>query len=184
MNALQENYKKTIAPQIQTELGLKNTMAVPMVTKIVINMGVKDAVADKKNIERMQSAMGIITGQKPRVARAKKSIATFKLREGDPIGLVVTLRGRRMYEFLERLINVVLPRLKDFRGISDKSFDGVGNYSLGFTEYSVFPEIDLATVERVQGMQINIVTSAQDDKQGYALLKALGMPFVKGEKKA
>jgi large subunit ribosomal protein L5 len=179
MNALQEAYKTTIAQQLKQELQLKNPMAVPAITKIVVNMGVKDAVADKKNIEKMSVALGQITGQKPKVARAKKSIASFKLREGDPIGLVVTLRGQRMYEFLERLITVVLPRLKVFRGVSDTGFDGQGNYSLGFTEYAVFPEIDLATVERVQGVQMNIVTTATNNKDAYALLKALGMPFVK-----
>jgi large subunit ribosomal protein L5 len=179
MNALHEHYKKTIAPKVQTELKLKNSMAVPSLTKIVINMGVKDAVADKKNIERMSAALGQITGQKPKITRAKKSIATFKLREGDAIGLVVTLRGKRMYEFFEKLIYVVLPRMKDFRGVNDKSFDGQGNYSLGFTEYAVFPEIDISTVERIQGVQVNIVTSASDNQSAYVLLKALGVPFVK-----
>jgi large subunit ribosomal protein L5 len=179
MNAVHEQYKKTVAPKLKTELKVKNTMAVPALVKIVVNMGVKDAVSDKKNIERMGIALGQITGQKPKVARAKKSVATFKLREGDPIGLVVTLRGKRMYEFFEKLVNVVLPRLKDFRGVSDKSFDGQGNYSLGFVEYSVFPEIDQSTVERVQGVQINIVTSSRDDTHAYTLLKELGVPFVK-----
>jgi large subunit ribosomal protein L5 len=179
MNAVHEQYKKTVAPKLKTELKVKNTMAVPALVKIVVNMGVKDAVSDKKNIERMGIALGQITGQKPKVARAKKSVATFKLREGDPIGLVVTLRGKRMYEFFEKLVNVVLPRLKDFRGVSDKSFDGQGNYSLGFVEYSVLPEIDQSTVERVQGVQINIVTSSRDDTHAYTLLKELGVPFVK-----
>lgn len=183
MNGLDQAYRETIAPKLKGELKVKNTMAVPSLTKIVVNMGVKDAVADKKNIERMSEALGRITGQKPKVARAKKSIASFKLREGDPIGLVVTLRGKRMYEFFEKLVNVVIPRLKDFHGVSEKSFDGQGNYSLGFIEYAVFPEIDPATVERAQGMQVNIVTTARDDEQARSLLEALGMPFVKGGKK-
>lgn len=184
MNALHQAYKEEIAPKLKNELKVSNTMAVPSLVKIVVNMGVKDAVADKKNIERMSIALGQITGQKPKVARAKKSIASFKLREGDPIGLVVTLRGKRMYEFYEKLVNVVLPRLKDFHGVSDKSFDGQGNYSLGFTEYAVFPEIDPSSVDRVQGMQINIVTNASENEQARVLLTALGMPFMKGEKGA
>lgn len=184
MNALQQSYKEQIAPKLQSELKVTNTMAVPSLVKIVVNMGVKDAVADKKNIERMATALGQITGQKAKVARAKKSIASFKLREGDPIGLVVTLRGKRMYEFYEKLVNVVLPRLKDFHGVRGDSFDGQGNYSLGFIEYSVFPEIDPSAVEKVQGLQINIVTTARDNTQAKALLTALGMPFMKGEKGA
>lgn len=179
MNTLLKQYKETIAPKLQEELKVTNPMAVPTLTKIVVNMGVKDAVGDKKRVERMAIVLGQITGQKPRVAKAKKSIAAFKLREGDPIGVMVTLRGQRMYEFLERLITVVLPRMKDFRGVSDTSFDKEGNYSLGFTEYSVFPEIDIATVDKIQGVQMNIVTTAQNKEQAYALLKAFGMPFVK-----
>jgi len=179
MTQLQQAYKEQIAPKLKTELKAPNIMAVPSLVKIVVNMGVKDAVADKKNIERMAQALSQITGQKPKIARAKKSIASFKLREGDPIGLVVTLRGKRMYEFYEKLVHVVLPRLKDFHGVSNDSFDGQGNYSLGFTEYAVFPEIDPATVERAQGLQINIVTTAKDDEQAKALLAALGMPFAK-----
>lgn len=179
MNGLQEQYKTTIAPKLKDELHVKNTMAVPLLSKIVVNMGIKDAVGNKKTVEAMGNVLGQITGQKPKVARAKKSIAAFKLREGDPIGVVVTLRGKRMYEFMEKIINVVLPRMKDFHGVSDTNFDGQGNYSIGFTEYSVFPEIDIATVERIQGMQVNIVTTAKNREQAYALLKALGMPFVK-----
>ncbi len=179
MNALHEEYNKTIAPKLKEELNISNVMAVPHLTKIVVNMGIKDAVGDKKRVEKMVEVLGQITGQKPRVARAKKSIASFKLREGDAIGVVVTLRGKRMYEFLEKLIYVVLPRIRDFRGVSDTSFDKEGNYSLGFTEYSVFPEIDIATVERVQGIQVNMVTTAENKEQAYVLLKAFGMPFVK-----
>ncbi len=168
-------------PKLQETLKTKNPMATPHLTKLVINMGVKDAVSDKKNIERAVQIMATITGQKARIVKAKKSIAAFKLREGDPIGVMVTLRGKRMYGFLEKLINVTLPRLKDFRGISRKSFDGQGNYTLGFSEYAVFPEIDPSTVERIQGLEVVIVTSAKTNKEGFILLEALGMPFEKEE---
>lgn len=179
MENLQERYNKTIKTELQKTLGLANVMATPRLTKIVVNMGVKDAVADKKNIERAQNAIITVTGQKPRVARAKKSIASFKLRQGDPIGVAVTLRGKRMYTFMEKLVSVVFPRIKDFHGVSKKSFDGKGNYTLGFPEYSVFPEVDPASVEKIQGMEVVIVTTARDNKEGLALLEALGMPFEK-----
>jgi large subunit ribosomal protein L5 len=182
MADLHKKYRDELATQLQKELNIANIMAVPQLQKIVLNMGVKDAVSDKKLIDRMVQAMAQISGQKPRIAKAKKSIATFKLREGDPIGVMVTLRGKRMYEFLDRLISIVLPRIKDFRGISSKSFDGRGNYALGFSEYSVFPEIDLGSVERMQGLEIIFVTSAKDDKDGFTLLKAFGMPFQKNPK--
>lgn len=154
-------------------------MATPKLVKIVVNMGVKDAVADKKNIERAAKAMEQITGQKPKVAKAKKSVASFKLRQGDPIGVVVTLRGKRMYDFYEKLISIVFPRLKDFHGISRTSFDGNGNYALGFSEYAVFPEIDPSTVERVQGLEVVVVTSATNDKDALTLLEVMGTPFEK-----
>jgi large subunit ribosomal protein L5 len=181
---LQEKYKTTISKTLQDKLKIKNPFALPRLTKIVVNMGVKDAVADKKNMERMEKAIGIITGQKPKIARAKQAIATFKLRQGDAIGLVVTLRGKRMYSFYDRIVNIVLPRIKDFRGVNRKSFDGRGNYTLGLHEYSVFPEIDPASVERLQGMEIIFVTSAPDNKTGLALLESLGMPFAKEPKQA
>ena len=177
--SLQERYKTTIAKQLQEKLGIKNPMALPRLSKIVVNMGVKDAVADKKNIEKMSVALTQITGQKPRVARAKKAIASFKLREGDAIGVVVTLRGKRMYNFFDKIVRIVLPRIKDFRGVKRTSFDGQGNYTLGLYEYSVFPEIDPASVERLQGMEIVIVTTARTNEEGFALLEALGMPFAK-----
>ncbi len=158
---------------------MKNTMAVPALKKIVINMGVKDAISDKKVVDKMATVLGTITGQKARVNRAKKSIATFKLREGDPIGVMVTLRGERMYEFFEKLVKVVMPRLRDFRGVSSTSFDGRGNYALGLSEYAVFPEIDPSTVERMQGLEIIMVTSAIDDKGARVLLEKLGVPFQK-----
>ncbi|MDQ5901232.1 MAG: large subunit ribosomal protein [Patescibacteria group bacterium] len=179
MENLQQTYNKTLRAEIQKKLELSNIMAVPQLVKIVVNMGVKDAVADKKNIERAKTAMMTVTGQKPRVARAKKSIAAFKLRQGDPIGVVVTLRGKRMYTFLEKLNNVIFPRIKDFHGISRSSFDGRGNYTLGFSEYAVFPEVDPSTVEKVQGLEIVIVTSAKDNNEGLSLLEAMGMPFEK-----
>lgn len=180
---LQNRYKTEIATKLQEKLNIKNVMAVPRLEKIVVNMGVKDAVGDKKNIERMNVALSQITGQKPRVARARKAIAGFKLRQGDAIGLVVTLRGKRMYAFIERIITIVLPRIKDFRGVKRTSFDGRGNYTLGFHEYSVFPEIDPASVDRLQGMEIVFVTSAKDNAESFALLEAMGMPFAKEQVK-
>jgi len=176
---LQERFNKEILKKLQHELGIKNVNAVPKLTKIVINMGVKDALANKKNIEKSMEVLTQITGQKPKVTAAKKSIATFKLREGDKVGLVVTLRGKRMYSFFEKLVNIVLPRLRDFRGVSKKSFDGRGNYSLGFSEDTVFPEIDPGKIDRLQGLELTIVTKANDNKEGEALLRELGMPFIK-----
>jgi len=179
MENLQTRFKKTIAKDLQQKLGIKNPMATPRLIKVVVNMGVKDAIADKKNIERAAGALGQLTGQKPRIAKAKKSVAAFKLREGDPIGVAVTMRGKRMYDFYEKLISIVLPRLKDFHGISRRSFDGRGNYTLGFPEYAVFPEIDQASVEKMQGLEVVIVTSATTDEQALALLEILGTPFQK-----
>jgi large subunit ribosomal protein L5 len=179
MSNLQKTYNETLVAKLQKDLQIKNPMAVPKLTKIVVNMGVKDAISDKKNLERMAVAMGQITGQKAKITKAKKAIATFKLRQGDAIGLVVTLRGKRMYDFFERLVAIVLPRIKDFRGVKRTSFDGKGNYALGFHEYSTFPEIDPASVERLQGMEMIFTTTARDDKEGLALIEALGMPFKK-----
>lgn len=179
METLRTQYTKTITKSLQEELKVKNVMAVPALKKIVVNMGVKDAISDKKTVEKMALVLGQITGQKARVNKAKKSIATFKLREGDPIGVMVTLRGARMYEFYEKLVQVVLPRLRDFHGVSAKSFDGRGNYALGMVEYAVFPEIDPSTVERMQGLEIIIVTSSPDNKGARLLLEKLGMPFEK-----
>lgn len=179
---LQQQYQKEIAPKLRDELKLKNVMRTPKLTKIVVNIGVKDAVSDKKNIERATQALATVTGQKPKIARARKSIASFKLREGDAIGVVVTMRGKRMYQFYEKLVKVVLPRIRDFHGVRRTSFDGQGNYTLGFSEYAVFPEIDQSTVERVQGLEIVFVTTAQTNEEGMALLTALGMPFMKEAK--
>jgi large subunit ribosomal protein L5 len=179
MYNLKTRFKKQIAGELQKELGFKNVMAVPSLSKIVVNMGVKDAIADKKNLEKAAVILSQVTGQKPKWASAKKSISSFKLREGDKIGLVVTLRDGKMYDFFERLISVVLPRFRDFHGVRKISFDGKGNYTLGFTESTVFPEIDPGKVDKIQGFEVTIVTTANDDKGGLALLKALGMPFVK-----
>ncbi|MCL4353887.1 50S ribosomal protein L5 [Patescibacteria group bacterium] len=176
---LEERFNKEISKKIKTDLNIKNPMALPKLLKIVVNMGVKDALADKKNIEKAGVILTQIVGQKPKIMKAKKSISTFKLRQGDQIALVTTLRGKRMYGFFEKITNIVLPRLRDFRGVRRTSFDGRGNYTLGFPESSVFPEIDPSKVDRIQGLEIVIVTTAKDDKQGLALLEALGMPFQK-----
>ncbi len=173
-------FNTKIALDLQKELEIKNSLATPKLKKIVVNIGVKDALADKKNVENAVNIITQITGQKPKVTAAKKSIATFKLREGDKIGAAVTLRGKRMYDFYEKLVGIVLPRLRDFRGVSVKSFDGRGNYSLGFSEPIVFPEIDPSKLDKAQqGLEITIVTSAKTNEEGMALLRSLGMPFQK-----
>ncbi len=179
MDNLQARFKKQITVNLKKELGIKNSMAVPSLSKIVVNMGVKDALLDKKNLEKAAVILSQVTGQKPKWATAKKSISSFKLREGDKIGLVVTLRGKKMYDFFERLTSIVLPRFRDFHGVKKVSFDGNGNYTLGFTESTVFPEIDPGKIDKIQGFEVSIVTTAKDDKKGFALLKAMGMPFVK-----
>jgi large subunit ribosomal protein L5 len=178
-NQLQEKFKTEIIKQLQEELGIKNPHAVPMLKKIIINMGVKDALLDKKNIEKQAEILSRISGQKPKITRAKKAISSFKLREGDEIGLVVTLRGKRMYDFYQKLINIVFPRFRDFHGVKKESFDGHGNFTLGFAEATVFPEVDPTKIDRIQGLEVTIVTNAKSDERGYALLKALGMPFRK-----
>lgn len=179
MNILQQQYKKEIAKKLQQELKIKNPLAVPVLKKIVINMGVKDALSDKKNIEKASEILALIAGQKPKIMKAKKSISSFKLREGDEIALMVTLRGKRMYDFYQKLTSIVFPRLRDFHGVKQKSFDSKGNYTLGFAESAVFPEIDPSKVDGIQGLEISIVTSAKNKEEGYTLLKALGMPFQK-----
>lgn len=179
MNNLQDRFKKEIKEKLQKESSLKNPMSVPSLSKIVINMGVKDALIDKKNLEKGTAVLAQITGQKPKWTSAKKSISSFKLREGDKIGLVVTLRGKKMYDFFERLISVVLPRFRDFHGVKKESFDGQGNYTLGFIESTVFPEIDPGKIDKAQGFEVTIVTTANDNKTGFTLLKAMGMPFEK-----
>ena len=179
MENLMARFNEQIVKDLQKDLGTKNFFAVPRLKKIVVNVGIKDALADKKNIDAALDILTTITGQKPKITKAKKSIATFKLREGDKIGAVVTLRGKRMYDFYEKLVGIVLPRLRDFRGVPLKSFDGRGNYSLGFSETFVFSEIDPSKIERNQGIEITIVTSAKNNEEAQALLKALGMPFEK-----
>ena len=177
MARLKERYFKEIVPQLAEKLGSRNTMAVPRLTKIVVNMGVGLALENADRLEKAMSDLAIITGQKPVLRKATKSVAGFKLREGSPIGCKVTLRRERMFEFLDRLINVALPRIRDFRGLSARSFDGTGNYSLGISEQSVFPEVDVDKVEFVQGMDITIVTTAKSDDDCRELLAEFGMPF-------
>ena len=182
MADLKKRIKEEIIPKLQKELGIKNSMAVPNISKIVINTGVKNATVDKKNLEIVLNALAVVTGQKPKITAAKKSIATFKLREGDKIGLMVTLRGKRMFDFFEKLVNIILPRLRDFHGIRKESFDQSGNYTLGFNEFSIFPEIDVGKMDAAligQGLEISIVTSAKNKEEGFKLLSALGMPFKK-----
>ena len=166
-------------PELKTKLELKNTMEVPRILKITVNMGVGEAVADKKVMDAATADMAKITGQKPAVTKAKKSVATFKVRDGQAIGCKVTLRGDRMYEFLDRLVSIAIPRIRDFRGISTRSFDGRGNYSLGVKEQIIFPEIQYDQIDQIRGMDITISTSARDDKHGRALLEAFNFPFRK-----
>jgi len=174
---LKSRYRSEIAPALKTQFGFKNPMQIPTLVKIVVNMGVGDAARDSKLIEGAVRDLTIITGQKPQVTKSRKSIAQFKLREGQPIGAHVTMRGDRMWEFADRLLSISLPRIRDFRGLSPKQFDGKGNYTFGLTEQVVFPEIEQDKVDRPRGMDITIVTTAQNDDEGRALLKALGFPF-------
>ena len=174
---LQERYAKEVAPALMKELGIKNFMAVPRLHKIVINMGVGEATQNTKILDPAVNELAQISGQKPVVTKAKKSIAAFKVREGQAIGAMVTLRGQKMYEFLDRLISITLPRVRDFRGVSTKSFDGRGNYTLGLKDQLIFPEIDYAKVDKLKGMNVTIVTTAGSDNEGRTLLKHLGMPF-------
>lgn len=177
MSRLYEKYRKDVVPALQEELGIANIMAVPRLEKIIVNVGVGDAIGNIKLLDTAKGELAQITGQLPGVGRAKKSISAFKLRKGQPIACYVTLRSRRMYEFFDRLVNIVLPRVRDFRGVPATSFDGRGNYTLGMRDQLVFPEIDYTKVERPRGMNITIVTSARTDKEAQALLKKLGMPF-------
>lgn len=178
MSRLQEVYEKTIRPAMIQEFGYKSPLEVPRLTKIVINMGVGEASQDRKKIEGAVKELTMIAGQKPVVTKAKKSIATYKLREGMPVGCMVTLRRERMYEFLDRLVNIALPRVRDFRGLSGKSFDGRGNYAMGLKEQIVFPEIDYDQMEKIRGLDIVVCTTARTDAEAKALLKAFDMPFV------
>src|ERR1700682_3992829 len=174
---LRQHYQKAVVPALTKEFGYKNIVAVPRLDKISVNIGLGEATQTPKLMDGAVTELATIAGQKPVITKAKKSIAAFKLREGMPIGCMVTLRGDRMYEFLDRLMNVALPRVRDFRGVSSKSFDGRGNYTLGIREQLIFPEIDYAKVEKTKGMNISITTSARSDAEGMALLKHMGMPF-------
>ena len=174
---LKKAFQERIAPQLQSELGLANPLQVPRLEKIVLNTGLGEAIQNVKVIDSAVSELTAITGQKPVVTRSKKAIANFKLRENVPIGAMVTLRGARMYEFLDRLLSAALPRIRDFKGVSDRCFDGRGNYSLGVTEQIIFPEIDIDKIDKVRGLTVTICTTARTDSEGKALLKALGMPF-------
>ena len=177
---LLKKYRQDVVPALRSEFQYKNTMQVPRLQKVVVNMGVKESQEDIKIFEQLTTELSRITGQKPLVTHAKKSISAFKLREGVPIGLKVTLRRARMYEFLDRLFNVAMPRIRDFRGYSARQFDGRGNYTLGVHEQTVFPEVEFDKIKRVKGMDITFVTSATTDKEGKRLLELLGLPFQKG----
>jgi large subunit ribosomal protein L5 len=179
MARLQEFYQKEVVGQLQEQLGLSNVMEVPRITKITLNMGVGEAAADKKIIDKAMDDMQLIAGQKPLKTLARKSVASFKLRDGMPIGCKVTLRRERMYEFLDRLINIAIPRIRDFRGLNPKSFDGRGNYSMGVEEQIVFPEVDYDNIDSIRGMDITLTTTAKTDEQARALLQAFNFPFKK-----
>ena len=174
---LKERYRDDLQGQLQEELGLSNPMAVPKLLKIVVNVGVGRATQDIKELDRAVDELAAITGQKPSLRRARKSVASFRLREGMPIGAMVTLRGERMFEFLDRLISIVLPRVRDFRGVSRDAFDGRGNYTIGLKDQLIFPEVDYTQVDRVRGMNVTICTTAESDEPARALLRSLGIPF-------
>ncbi|HOV30594.1 MAG TPA: 50S ribosomal protein L5 [Anaerolineaceae bacterium] len=180
MNRLKEQYKNEIAPALFKELGLDNVMQTPRIEKVVVNIGVGEALDNPKALEAAVNDLTIITGQKPVVTAAKKAISNFKLREGRQIGVKVTLRGEKMWAFLDRLINIALPRVRDFRGVSAEAFDGRGNYTLGLQEQLIFPEIQYDKIDKVRGMEVSIVTTAKDDEQARLLLSKFGMPFRKG----
>jgi len=177
MSRLQQYYRETVVPELMKQLGVENHMAVPKITKITINMGVGEATTDKKIMDKAVAELAQITGQQPIVTHARKSVASFKIRDGWPIGCKVTLRRERMYEFLDRLVNVAIPRVRDFRGLNRKSFDGRGNYSMGVKEQIVFPEIEFDQVDAIRGMDITITTTARNDEEGLALLQAFSFPF-------
>ena len=177
ISRLRERYRKEIAPALMRELGRTNTLAVPRLEKIVLNMGLGEATQNPKVLDSAVEELKAISGQKPVVTKAKKAIANFKLREGVPIGAMVTMRGERMYEFFDRLVNAALPRVRDFKGVPDRAFDGRGNYSLGLREQVIFPEINLDKVDKIKGLTVVICTTARTDAEGKALLRALGMPF-------
>lgn len=176
---LRQHYQEKVVPQLMSEFGISNVMAAPKITKVVINISLKEAAHDKGVLEKASEQLGIIAGQKPKVARAKLSIANFKLRAGDPIGVVTTLRGPRMYDFMTRLFQIVLPRVRDFQGVSTTAFDPRGNYTLGMTDQIVFPEIDYGKIDKIRGLEITFVNSAGNPKTAKRLLELMGMPFKK-----
>jgi large subunit ribosomal protein L5 len=177
MARLKTKYQQDVAPELQKQFNYSSPMAIPKVAKVHVNLGLGEAIQNPKLLDAAAKELGAITGQKPVVTKARKSIANFKLRQGMPIGCAVTLRGERMFEFLDRLINIAMPRIRDFRGVSPKSFDGRGNYTIGLKEQTIFPEIDYSKVDSVKGMNITIVTTARNDSEALALLRGLGMPF-------
>jgi large subunit ribosomal protein L5 len=179
MSRLREFYKTDALPALMKQFGYKNVMAVPRLVKVNVNMGLGEAIDNAKVLDVAAEELSVITGQRPIVTKAKKSIAAFKLRQGMPIGVTVTLRGDRMYEFMDRLVNIALPRVRDFRGVSLRSFDGRGNYTLGLRDQLIFPEIDFGKADKARGMNITVVTTAKSDDEAYELLKLLGMPFAK-----
>ena len=181
MAQLKQYYKDKVVPELAKQFGLSNTMRVPKITKVVLNMGLGEAVADKKILDNATSDLESISGQKVVITKARKSIAGFKIRDGWPIGCKVTLRGERMYEFLERLVNIAIPRIRDFRGLNPKSFDGNGNYSMGIKEQIIFPEINYDKIDKVRGLNITICTTAKDNNDSLELLKSFNMPFAGGE---
>src|SRR5688572_7655055 len=184
MARLKEKYREEIIPELMKEFGYSNVMQTPKLEKIVVNVGLGEAISNAKALESAVSDISAITGQRPVVTRAKKSIAAFKLRAGMPIGAMVTLRGERMYEFLDRMVAITLPRIRDFRGVSPNSFDGRGNYTLGFQEQLAFPEIDYDKIDRARGLEVSLVTTANTDEEGRRLLALLGMPFARTEQPA
>jgi len=183
MNRLQKKYNQEIIPTLKKEWNLKNNLAVPKITKIIINLGIKDGAGDKGVAQKIQQYISLIAGQKAIVTKARKAEAAFKTRKGDHIGVMATLRGNKMYHFFDKLISIVFPRVRDFQGIKRTAFDGHGNYSIGFQEQIVFPEVDYDTIDQVRGLQVTIVTNANDDKKALKLLELFGMPFTKIEEK-
>jgi large subunit ribosomal protein L5 len=182
MSRLIEKYRKEVVPELMTEFGYANVMQVPKLQKIVLNMGLGEAIQNPKALEAAEKDLVTVTGQHPVITRAKKPIAAFKLKEGLPIGIMVTLRGKRMYEFFDKLVNIVLPRIRDFQGVPRDSFDGHGNFTLGMKEQVVFPEIDYDKVDKIRGLQIVIVTTATSDEEGRKLLQSMGMPFTRDQR--
>jgi len=178
MTTLEKQYREELAPKLMKELGIANKMAVPKLLKVVINCGLGEALKDKKIADKVAEQLGLITGQKPVITKAKIAISSFKLRENDIIGVKVTLRGKRMYDFISRLVGIALPRVRDFRGIPTKGFDGHGNYTMGIAEQTIFPDLEYAVVDRVRGFEVTFVTSAEKDEEAKKLLQVLGMPFA------